>query len=119
MAEAVQRNPELYGSRYNEDGTPKPLPRMSGFGRKKKDVPKDIPKNIINKLPNDGWKPKPVEPIVTGTEVKIGGRSIDLTIWEFPENCSRKEYNRIWMHNDRVRKKIKLLKEKYGDAIPL
>lgn len=115
--EAVARDPKTYGSRFNKDGTKKPLPNMSSLCGKK--IPKDVPKIELGKFKKNGWKPespKKEKPKieVTGTEVWIKGRKQNLTTLEIPKGVNHKEYNRIWMHNNRVRAKIKMLKEKYG-----
>ncbi len=121
--EAVARDPKTYGDRFNEDGTRKPPPKMTGLHKKK--VPKNIPFKELRNLEKNGWRPcdetaKPEPELeVTGTEIKIKGRIQNLTIQDIPKGASKKEYKRIWMQNSRVRAKIKKLKEQYGDAIPL
>jgi len=119
--EAVERDPKTYGSIFNPDGSRKPPPKMTSFYKKK--VPRDIPPQELRRLKKNGWKPcdetATPELEVTGTEIKLKGRKLNLTIKKIPEGASKKEYNRIWMHNSRVRAKIKKLKEQYGDAIPL
>jgi hypothetical protein len=117
--EARKRDPKTYGPVFKEDGSLKPSPKMTGFGRKKN--LKQIPRDELSKLPKNGWKPKPKKPVIeiTGTEIRIRGRKLDLTIWEMPPNPSRKEYNRVWMHNYRVRQRIKKLRKKYGITKPL
>jgi hypothetical protein len=122
--EAVARDPKTYGHIFNPDGSRKPPPKISSIRKRK--VSNDIPASELRKLEKNGWKPcdnivteeKP-ELEVTGTEIKIKGRIQNLTIKEIPPGADKREYNRIWMQNDRVRKKIKELKKKYGDAIPL
>lgn len=122
--EAVARDPKMYGSVFNEDGTRKPLPKMSGLKRKK--VPKDIPRIELGRITKNGWtaphatrKTEKPELEVTGTEIRIRGRKQNLTTLKIPKNASHKEYNKIWMHNKRVRTKIKKLKEQYGTSVPL
>lgn len=120
MADAVRRSPTLYGGRYNEDGTPKPLPTMTNFGRKVS-FPKEIPKEELEKLPKDGWKPEEKDPKLTvkTAEIKPSRRKVDLSIWPLPDRHDKRAYNRAWMHNFRVRQRLKLLNKKYGDTAPL
>lgn len=126
--EAVLREPKIYGSMFNSDGTRKPLPKMSGLSRKS--LPNDIPTEELKALKRGSWsnqfilKPKPQpeqdqlydEPKleISGTEFKLKGRKPNLTMMEMPKNPSRKEYNKVWMHNERVRQRIEKLKEQYG-----
>lgn len=118
---ALNKNPEKYESTINLDGSIKPLLGISKFGRKK--VLRNIPEDELQKMKKDGWKPaekkEESELEITGTEIKIKGRKLNLEILELPKKINRKEYNRIWMHNSRVRQHIKELKAKYGDEIPL
>jgi len=118
--EAVKRDPQIYGSMFNHDGSPKKIPKMSNMCKKK--TPQDVPTDYLAPLQRDGWQPfsldepstKPPELEVTGTEIKLKGRIQNLIIQKLPDKKDKKEYNRIWMQNDRVRKKLKMLKEKYG-----
>ena len=90
----------------------------------KKKVLQDIPQNELHKITKDGWRPtitktKKSDLEIIGMEIKIKGHKLDLNILELPEGIDRKNYNRIWMHNSRIRQRIKKLKEKYGDNDPL
>lgn len=114
--EAVTYDPETYSSVFNPDGSLKPLPKMSGLNRKKDFH--DIPKDELQKLEKDGWKeiskketkkkPK-IESVKIKTKKKKGHQP-NLTILKMPKNISRKEYNRIWMHNSRARQHLNKLK---------
>lgn len=124
--EALEKFPETFKSTVNSDGSLKPFLKMMDFGKRK--ILKEVPKNELQKLKKDGWKPiivktnteiKNSELNITGTEIKIKGHKLNLDILEMPAKINRKEYNRIWMHNSRARQRIKELKEKYGDVIPL
>jgi len=110
--EAVKRDPKTYSSRFNEDGSLKKMPTMSSIYKK---VPKDVPRTFLKKVePKPLPKKEPPELEITGTEIRLKGRKQNLALKKIPEGASKKEYKRIWMYNDRVRKKIKMLKEKYG-----
>ena len=115
---AIDRDPKTYASVFNEDGSRKPLPRISP---KYKKVPKQIPCYDLKRLSKDGWRPRTKKPElqITGTEIRVKGRKLNLAILEMPNNLSKQEYNRIWMHNSRVRQKIKMLKEKYGTTVKI
>jgi hypothetical protein len=113
--EAIQRDPKTYKSFLNEDGSLKEPPKMTDMVRRFN----DSQKSYLQRKEKDGWKePEPVsknpELQITGTEIRVKGRLVNLETLSFPKNCSRKEYKRIWMHNERVKKRIKNLKEKYG-----
>jgi hypothetical protein len=123
--EAVLREPRIYGPMFNLDGTRKPLPRMSSSS--KKNFPNDIPIEELKVLEKRSWpnqfilKSKPQSEQeqlynkpkleISSTEFKLKGRKLDLTMMEMPKNPSRKEYNKVWMHNERVRQRIEKLKE--------
>lgn len=115
--EAVERDPKTYGHCFNKDGSRKKPPNMASVYKKK--VPKDVPFNELRKKKKDGYKPAPPKPKkpeieIIGTEIRLKGRKLNLATLPMPKNPSRKEYNRIWMYNNRVKAKIKELKEKYG-----
>lgn len=118
--EAVKRDPKTYGSIFNEDGTRKKEPSFTSVYKKK--VLRDVPREYLKSLERDGWTPcpeedskaKPPDLIITGTEIVLKGRKQNLTLKKIPPGCSKKEYNKIWMHNDRVRKRLNMLKEQYG-----
>lgn len=117
--EALARDPKVYSSVINPDGSVKMPPRVMTFSRKK--VLKEIPDNDLQKIKRDGWKPavikvKKSEIKITGTEIKIKKRKLNLDILELPKKTDRREYNKIWMHNSRVRQRIEKLKEKYKDS---
>lgn len=117
--EALERNPKTYGSMFNPDGSRKPLPNMSDIYKNKR-APLDVPKEILSKFKKDGLKftkrSKKPELEIRGTEIRVKGRKINLTILKMPENPTKQEYNRIWMHNCRVRQRINKLRKKYGAA---
>jgi len=117
--EAVEHYPRVYNGMFNKDGSRKRVPIMTSFCKKK--VP-NTPKKYLKNLQKDGWtscssedsETKPQDLVITGTEIRLKGRIQNLTIKKYPPGCSKKEYKRIWMYNDRVRKKLKILKEQYG-----
>lgn len=117
---AYAKNPRAFGKYFDANG--KPIRFVWWSKSKKKTVLenletlKDIPKTELVELPKDGFKRKPKQPSIsiTGTQLKYCGYTIDLTIWPLPVGAPRKEYNRAWMHNQRVRARIKLLKDKHG-----
>jgi hypothetical protein len=124
--QAYERDPKFWGKQFNADGSVKTYKwwtKSKNTNRilERFDKLDDIPKEELRKLPKD-FIPKQLnrtktrKPIVsiTGTQLKYCGKEIDMTIWDVPSNCSRKEYKRIWMHNCRVRLRIKVLKEKHG-----
>jgi len=118
--EAVKRNPKLYGSSFNEDGSRKKEPLMSMHYKRKK--LKDAAAASLRGREKDGWVSIPVkkpELQIVGTEIKLNGRTQNLIIKKLPNKSDKRKYNRIWMHNDRVRKKLKMLKEQYGVTKPL
>jgi len=116
--EALQRQPKLYSGMFNCDGRLKPFPN---FSRKTKTYT-EIPKEVLRTLPRDGLlldntkiKTKTKASIkITGTQVVMYGKKISMEIIQTPDSCNIKEYNKIWMHNYRVRKRIKKLKEEFG-----
>jgi hypothetical protein len=103
---------------FNCDGRLKPFPN---FSRKTKTYT-EIPKEVLRTLPRDGLlldntkiKTKTKASIkITGTQVVMYGKKISMEIIQTPDSCNIKEYNKIWMHNYRVRKRIKKLKEEFG-----
>ena len=48
---------------------------------------------------------------INAIQLPQNSRVKDFTMWNYPENCSRKEYNKIWMHNNRIIKRIKEFKQ--------
>jgi len=131
--EAVQRDPKTYGSICNEDGSRKPAPRLSDMYRSL--CVNSIPKNKSKKIKCIPWvhqsKVKPIvvknaeppydEPQlkIIGTEFRLKGRKLNLTMMEMPKNPTRQQYNKTWMNNERVRHRIKKLKEQYGTTVTL
>ena len=116
--EAITRFPKTYRGCFNEDGSIKRVHIASMFSKTK--VLKDIPKCELKKLPMDGWREeseyKEIELEVNSTEIKTKIRKNYLTPIEMPKSPALKEYKRIWMHNSRVNKRIRNLKEKYGTS---
>lgn len=114
--EAIKKEPKIYSSSFNEDGSLIPPPNMSSFYKK---IKKNSPKNELTKFKKDGWKLEHEKPKleITGTEIKTRGPKPDLTIWEMPDNPDRKEYKKVWIHNLRVRQYIKKLKD--NNATPV
>jgi len=120
--EAVQRDPKTYGSMFNEDGSRKSLPNMSNIYKQKRilsDIPKEELKNL--KRSNCIYKKKDRKPEleIRGAEIIVKGRKLNLTILKMPKNPTKKEYNRVWMHNCRVRERINKLKKQYGAAVTI
>ena len=121
--EALEKFPEVYKYMFNPDGSRKASPIMKSIYKKK--ALHDVPEEELETMEKDGWTPEPPKPPepkrsdleITGTEIKIKGRKINLTILELPKKSERKEYNRVWMNNARVRQRIKKLKEQYGTSI--
>ena len=112
--EAVARDPKTYGHCFNNDGSLKPPPNMSSFYKKKKDK-FELPKE------KDGWKERTYNGgrkaptlLLVGTDMQVKDKLEDLKTIDIPKDCSRKEYKRIWMHNQRVKEKLKKLKEQHG-----
>ena len=119
--EALLRDPKTYSHSFNTDGTIKPIPKMTDMFKRN---PSETQSSYLKKKKKNGWNAScdlnaKHELEITGTEVKIKGRIVDLITISVPKNCSRKEYKRIWMHNERVNKRIKKLKEQYGEEICL
>ncbi len=100
--DAVARDPKTYGHCFNPDGTRKKIPKMVGFGSKIYKPPKE---EKLSDLEKDGWKSPSTE------SRAIAKRSYRLTILDMPEDPTRQVYNRIWMHNYRVKIYLKKLKE--------
>jgi hypothetical protein len=124
--EALSRQPKIYKPYFNSNGKPKAPPIMSGFLTKKTLV--DIPKEELKKLPKDGFTDWPVNKTkiktknkikITGTQIVMSGKKIDMQILSIQKGCSIREYNKVWMHNYRVRCRIKKLKEKFGITFTL
>lgn len=114
--EALERDQKIYGHLFDLDGSKKKPPK---FSAKRKKI-NDIPRKVLRSLPKDAVikEPKPDLEVI-GMEIKIKGRTQNLTTLKIPDKCSRKEYKRIWMYNKRISKRIKKLKEQYGDAVTL
>lgn len=115
--EALERDPKTWSSMFNPDGSKKELPGL--YERCTLRILNDIPKEELRKM--EKIDPVLLEPVppkpeieVTGTEIKLKGRKLNLTILPMPENPTRKEYNRIWMNNSRVRERIKKITKLYG-----
>lgn len=130
--EAVARDPKTYGQMFNEDGSRKPTPNLAAPLKKKWN---DVPPDELKKCKRIPWaKPlkvkqtvvEDIEPLydepqleIVGTEFRLKGRKLNLTMMEMPKNPTRQQYNKVWMHNDRVRQRIKKLKETYGATTTL
>ena len=117
--EALKKNPALYKDLLLPDGELKPFPSFVGFG---KGVV--LEKISLRSLPRNGlvFKPKPKQKPsvkITGTQLVMFGKNIDMTILPLPSKSGLRAYNRVWMHNYRVRRRIKILKEKYKITIKL
>ena len=116
--EALKRQPKLYRDMICDDGRIKPLP---SFCKRTKNFT-DIPREILKTLPLDGLvidnkktKTKIKASVkITGTQIVMYGNSMSMEIIQIPNGCNIKEYNKIWMHNYRVRQRIKKLKEEFG-----
>ena len=123
--EAIKRNPRLYKPCFTHEGKPRPIPK---FSIDKKNA-KDIPVKELKKLPKDGFKDWPcsnkikikkeVSIKITGTQVVMHGKKIDMRILPLPSKCGIRSYNKIWMHNFRVRQRIKKLKKEFGITFTL
>ena len=117
--EALKKSPALYKDLLLPDGKLKPSPSFVGFG---KGVV--LEKISLRSLPRNGlvFKPKPKQKpsvTITGTQLVMFGKNIDMTILPLPSKSGLRAYNRVWMHNYRVRRRIKILKEKYKITIKL
>jgi len=105
---AIVNNPKVYRCLFNYDGSKKSFPKMFNFGKKK------TLEDELKEIKKDGWKPEMSEdpkPKVVIIKAERKQRKIDLTIWEMPKNPDRKLYNKIWMHNSRIKQYIKKLKK--------
>jgi hypothetical protein len=112
--EAVERDPKTWGSMFNADGSKRELPSI--YKRCKVKILYDVPEEELRKMEKVDpilLEPKP-DLEIRGTEIKLKGRKLNLTILPMPENPTRKEYNRIWMSNCRVRERIKKITKLYG-----
>lgn len=49
--------------------------------------------------------------VASEVELPKNSRVKDYKIWQYPEHCDRREYNKIWMHNYRVMLRINKLKK--------
>ena len=119
--------PEVWGHFYNPDGTLKhqKKKKVSLWGRSKKPY-NDMPKSVLASMhrvtivtvPKVQKQAIPVQ--VTATQIKmLNGRVVDFKILKYPKGCNRKEYNRIWMNNCRMKKRIEELQDKYGIKVKL
>lgn len=121
--EAYKRDPKTYGIYVNPDGTLKPPPKTTNMFKTEKTSPPKI--KIDNNEPIKKSKPIKSKPKrkpkieIKGKEIKINGMKMNLELLDIPEGLDRKEYNRRWMNNNRVKKRIKRLKNKYGITKPL
>lgn len=123
--EAVQRDPKTYGSMFNKDGTRKSLPKVTAPRKPRyyDDIPPEELKTFKKITLYSPVKIKQ-EPVITannvpeleiiGTELKLKGRKLNLATMPMPRNPTRQQYNKIWMHNERVKQRIKKLQEQYG-----
>jgi hypothetical protein len=112
--EALARYPEAYKGMFNPDGSKK---EPSGlYTRCDYKIPNDVPKEELRKMEKIDSELLESKPglEVRGTEIKIKGRRVNLTILPMPENPSQKEYNRVWMNNYRVRERLKRITQLYG-----
>ena len=125
--EALKSSPGVYKSYFLPDGKIKPVPSFSGFFKRKI---KDIPREELKALPKDGFHGWPTNNTktkvktqakirITGTQLFMGGKQISMEILPLPSGKGMREYNKVWMHNYRVRCRIKILKEKFGITFEL
>lgn len=118
--ESLRRDPTFWQSYFLPNGKLKPFPSFAGFGRSRIIIQKET----LKSLPKDGFKPwlthntktktTEVSIKITGTQLFMSGKVIDMTILPLPSMKGIRAYNKVWMHNHRVRHRIKTLKEKYG-----
>lgn len=116
--------PSVWERFYNRDGTLKHKPKSRPLfsGRKKKIFFDDIPQQVLASMPKDGWQQdERSKPFITvkGTQILIRGQRAAIEFLCFPENCDRRTYKRIWMHNNRVEKRLEILKDEYGITVDL
>ena len=123
-----EKNPGAWGHFYNPDGTLKcqrKKKKPSLWGRSKKSY-SNMPKSILASMhkvtrsivPRVQKQATPVQ--VTATQIKmLNGRVVDFKILKYPKGCNRTEYNRIWMNNCRMKKRIRELQDKYGIKVKL
>lgn len=104
--EALEKEYDLYKFFFNPDGSKKRPPVFKGKDRHS--THKEMLHTELKQLPITGPVGK-LKVKVTGAAIKQLRKNLDMTIWDFPKDCSRKEYNRIWMHNYRVRQRLKKL----------
>ena len=117
--------PEVWGHFYNPDGILKhrmKKKKISLWGRSKRlynDMPKSIQASMHSTIvPKVQKQAMPVQ--VTATQIKmLNGRVVDFKILKYPKGCTRTEYNRIWMNNCRMKKRIRELQDKYGIKVKL
>ena len=96
--------------------------KISLWGRSKRlynDMPKSIQASMHSTIvPKVQKQAMPVQ--VTATQIKmLNGRVVDFKILKYPKGCNRTEYNRIWMNNCRMKKRIRELQDKYGIKVKL
>lgn len=125
--ELLKREPILWQSYFLPNGKLKPFPSFAGFGRSRIVIQKET----LKSLPKDGFKPwlirntkiktKTTEASIriTGTQLFMRGKVIDMTLLPLPSMKGIRAYNKVWMHNHRVRCRIKILKEKFGITFTL
>lgn len=113
--DAYNRDPIEYGGRINPDGSLKKVYIKDILVDRSSVGPTDEELEQIEKE-NESKGPT-VE--ISGTQIFVKGTEINTTLKEYPDNCSRKEYKRIWINNKRVIDRINKLKKKYGVIIEL
>lgn len=119
--EALSRRPDIYKTYFQPNGKLKPIPKFSSSRR----VFNDIPREELRLLPKDGFSGWPINNIktkiktevkirITGTQLIMSGKQISMEILPLPIGQGIRAYNKAWMHNYRVRQRIKILKDKFG-----
>jgi hypothetical protein len=125
--ESLKTAPDVYKSYLLPDGRPKPFPSFAGFFKRKI---KDIPREELKALPKDGFHGWPINNIktkvkteakikITGTQLFMSGKQISMEILPLPSGQGMRAYNKVWMHNYRVRCRIRKLKDKFGITFEL
>lgn len=125
--EALKREPKTWQHYFLQNGKLKSIPNFTGFGKNRITIQKET----LKSLPKDGLMPwltnntktktktTEISIKITGTQLLMSGKIIDMKILPLPSGQGIRAYNKVWMHNFRVRNRIRILKERFDITFEL